>query len=154
MPQTRHTVADVIQALEDFAPLGLAEEWDSVGLQVGDPSRHCRHVTIALDLTLASLETSLTHNADLIITHHPLFFRPIKSIRFDQSQGHLIQRLCEEQLCHYAAHTNLDSTEGGLNDHLADLIDLKNRTTLLPPPATTPPQAIETSWLDWGESVL
>jgi len=133
-----HRIADVINALEEFAPTSLAEEWDAVGLQIGDPSQECQAVAIALDLTLATLEEAVASEANLIVTHHPLLLRPIKTIRFDQPQGHLIQRLCEEKISLYAMHTNLDSTVGGLNDFLAAKIDLENARPLIDPPKTLP----------------
>lgn len=143
MAAAKTTVADVIRVIEDFAPLGLAEDWDNVGLQIGQMDAPCRHVAVALDLTLATLEASLAAEADLILTHHPLLFRSLKSIQYDEPQGHLIQRICEAKVSVYAAHTNLDSTVGGLNDWLADLIDLQERTTLLPPPKSTPSSLLD-----------
>lgn len=131
-------ICDVVTALEEFAPTCLAEEWDSVGLQIGDPSRPCRIATLALDLTKKTLKESIDYQADLIITHHPLLFRPINAIRFDQTIGELIQQLCEKKISFYTAHTNLDSTEGGLNDHLANTIGLKDTSYLHPLPPTIP----------------
>ena len=124
--------------LEAFAPLALAADWDAVGLQVGDPTRPCARIGIGLDVIASTLEEALTANVDLIVSHHPLFLRPTKSIRFDQPQGHLIQQLCTHQVSVYAMHTNLDATRGGLNDFLADQIGLKNRRSLLPAPQGLP----------------
>lgn len=134
------TVAEVTAALETFAPLSLAEEWDSVGLQIGDPKARCQTIAIGLDLTLATLEEAIAAEADLIITHHPLLFsRRLRTIRFDQPIGHLIQRLCEEKISYYTAHTNLDSTHGGLNDSMAEQLQLTDLKSLLPPSSQIPP---------------
>lgn len=138
MAENTLTVRDVIEVLEEFAPSSLAEDWDAVGLQVGNPEQSCRTVAVGLDLTLATLETALAQEADLIITHHPLLFRPLQEIRFDRPHGHLVQQLCEANISFYAAHTNLDSTAGGLNDHLAALINLVDLKPLIPPSMPLP----------------
>ncbi len=132
------TVADIITVLEDFAPTGLAENWDAVGLQVGAPQQACKKVGLALDLTKQTLQEALNKQVDLIVVHHPLLFRPVKAIRFDEPMGTLLQTLCAKKIGLYAAHTNLDSTVGGLNDYLADQIDLRERRSILPQPDTTP----------------
>lgn len=139
MAENTLTVRDVIEVLEEFAPTALAEEWDSVGLQVGNPEQTCRTVAIGLDVTHATLETALSQEADLIICHHPLLFRPPPAIRFDKPQGHLIQQLCEAKISCYAMHTNLDSTVGGLNDHLATILNLIEVDSLIARPPQTPP---------------
>ncbi len=129
---------DIIDVLEDFAPLGLAEEWDAVGLQVGDPQQECNTVALALDLTAENLAEAQAVGANMIVVHHPILMRATKTIRYDQPLGHLIQQLCTHKLSLYVMHTNLDSTRGGLNDHLANAIGLINVRSLLPAPATTP----------------
>ncbi len=131
-------IAEVIRVLEEFAPLGLAEEWDAIGLQLGDPEQDCSVVAVALDLMHATLEEAVAAEAELIVVHHPLLFRPVPKIRYDRPQGHLIQRLCAEKIALYAAHTNLDSTAGGLNDYLAGQIELTAMEPLIPPRPTTP----------------
>lgn len=133
-----NNVSDIIRILEDFAPVELAYEWDSVGLQIGDPNKVCRTVAVTLDLGVATLEEAIAREADLIVAHHPLLFRSPKEIRFDRPHGHLIQRLCEEKISFYAIHTNLDSTIGGLNDFLVEKIGLVDSTPLVNPPKTLP----------------
>jgi GTP cyclohydrolase I len=131
-------VSDLVTVLEDFAPPFLAQDWDQVGLEIGELDRQCRVVCTSLDVTLATVEACIVNNADLLVVHHPLLFRPLKEIRFDKPIGHLVQKLCEHKISVYAAHTNLDSTHGGLNDHLADLVELEDLQSLLAAPTHVP----------------
>jgi dinuclear metal center YbgI/SA1388 family protein len=134
MSKDKLRIQDITSSMDDFAPPRLAENWDTVGLQIGEPERLCQTVCLALDLTRNTLDEAIAHGADLIITHHPLLLRPPQSIRFDQPLGNLIQRLCAENISLYAVHTNLDSTAGGLNDHLAKIVGIEVTRSLSPPP--------------------
>ena len=116
-------VSDIIHVLDNLAPPALAEEWDNIGLQVGDPSWPVRHIWIALDPTLEVVDAACRRNVDLLITHHPLIFKPLKSIIFHTPLGKIIDLATRNHLAIFAAHTNLDSAIGGVNDILADRID-------------------------------
>jgi dinuclear metal center YbgI/SA1388 family protein len=123
-------VSDIVQVMEAIAPSHLAEEWDNVGLQIGDQHWPVKTLAVALDPSLQTIEESHNKNADMLITHHPLLFRPLTAIHFDTPIGSIIQRAVQYQMAIFAAHTNLDKTEDGLNDLLARRIGLQHLKVL------------------------
>jgi len=120
-PCTVQTAADAVNRL---APKKLAEEWDNPGLMVGDPSAVVRKIFVCLDVTDETITQAVDLNAQLIVAHHPLIFRPIKNVRFDLPLGKKISRLIKNDVAVFAAHTNLDSALGGVNDVLARRLGL------------------------------
>lgn len=123
---------DIINAMERLAPPGLAEEWDNSGWQVGDPAAPVSKVLLALDITPEVVEEAENNGAQLIICHHPLFFKGIKSVCNDGRAGGLVYRLVRSGTCVYAAHTSLDSAAGGVNDALARALGLADTRVLKP----------------------
>ena len=85
-----YSVADVAQFLEEFAPAALAEEWDNVGLLVGRYDQKVARVMTCLTITPASAAESIDERADLVVSHHPLPFRPLKRLTGDTSEGRLL----------------------------------------------------------------
>lgn len=126
------TAGDIIKAMERLAPPGLAEDWDNSGWQVGDPAAPVRKVLLALDVTPEVVEEAENGGVQLIICHHPLFFKGIKSVRSDWPAGGLVYRLIQSGIGVYAAHTNLDSAGGGVNDALARALGLLETGVLSP----------------------
>lgn len=124
------TVCDIIKLIEKVAPSRLAEKWDNSGLQVGKLDWPVKTVLIALDPTPDVVEAACNAKVDLLITHHPMIFNPLKSIDFNSSIGSLIYKAAINSLAIFSAHTNLDSAADGLNDVLALCIGLKNLKTL------------------------
>lgn len=120
-------VADVAAIMAALAPPELAEEWDNCGLQVGDPRWPVRRIMVALDPLPEVVQEACDHEIDLLVTHHPLLMRSPKKIDFSDTLGGIVSRCATHQLAIYAAHTNLDAAVGGLNDHLADLLQLHQR---------------------------
>lgn len=121
------TLKKVMDWMEAWAPLCLAEDWDRSGLAVGDPSQEIKKVLVALDVTEDVIQEAIAKEADLILTHHPmLLFRKIESIRRDTPLGSRIFDLIEHHIAAYAAHTNLDIAKGGTNDVLAALGELED----------------------------
>ncbi len=120
------TVADIINIIDSIAPITLAEDWDNSGLQVGQTSRPVRNIMVALDPLPDVVEEACRRNIDLLITHHPLIFKPLKSINFSTSQGVVIKMAAESKMTIFSAHTNLDCASGGTNDVMAKKIGLKN----------------------------
>lgn len=123
---------EIIALVEALAPPDLAAEWDNVGLMLGSPEREVRRVLVSLDVTLAVVEEAIARGANLIVSHHPLFFRPIKKLRFDESQGKLVYNLIKEDIMVYCAHTNLDSADLGVSYHLAVKLGLEDIHVLVP----------------------
>lgn len=124
------TVADIIEAMETFAPIWLAEEWDNVGIQIGQTDWPVRNIWVALDPSPRVVREACNHNIDLLITHHPLIFKPLRSINFKTTIGSIIQMAAQQQLAIFTAHTNLDNATDGLNDILSHRIGLKNLNVL------------------------
>jgi len=118
------TVSDIIKVLDSVAPQALAEAWDNVGLQVGDPERTVKNIWIALDPTYQVVNAACRQKVDLLITHHPLLFKPLQSLNFRTPVGSIIDLAVRHHLAIFAAHTNLDSALGGINDILAGRIGL------------------------------
>lgn len=119
------TVADIVRILETLASPSLAETWDNVGLQVGDPRRTVTTVWTALDPTPRVIRAACDSRVDLLVTHHPLIFRALKRIDGATAQGASILDAVIHGLAIYAMHTNFDAAAGGLNDVLAERIGLK-----------------------------
>ncbi len=125
-------ISDIIKHLEAVFPLNTALEGDNVGLQVGHISEDIQRVFVALTLTDRALQQALNLNASLIITHHPLIYRPLRSIDVSTPLGRRIQNLIKQNVSVYSAHTNLDVAVGGVSDALADVYGLRDRRVLLP----------------------
>lgn len=118
------SIADLIDALEAWAPPSSAQDYDNVGLQVGDASRPAETVLTALDMTPDVLAEAKEIGADLIVTHHPLIFRPLTSVTADRYASRLALQLAEAGIALYSAHTNLDAAPGGVSFALAERLGL------------------------------
>ena len=116
----------IFSVIEKIAPRSLAESWDNVGLQLGSYRQEVSRVLLALDITKEVVDEAVEKQADLIISHHPFIFGGIKKICFDDYKGDLIRRLISHDIALYAAHTNLDMAESGLNTYIAGVLGLKN----------------------------
>lgn len=133
-------LADIIAVLERMAPPSLAEAWDAVGLQIGDPHRRIGSVWVALDPGPDVVTAACRSRADLLITHHPLFFRPLQRIEIGTPSGTVIEQAVRHRLAIYCMHTNLDAAAGGLNDLLARRLGLRRlRPLRLPDDITARP---------------
>ena len=133
------TVGQIIKIMDQLAPPWLAEEWDNVGLQIGDPRLPVRRIWVALDPSPEVVKAACGKDVDLLITHHPLIFSPLKSINFDTPGGSIIQMASQHQLAIFCAHTNLDIVRDGVNDVLAKRLGLKHLGVLQPVNAGEPP---------------
>ena len=124
------TVADIIKTMESVAPSRLAEEWDNVGLQIGDRKQTVETIRVALDPTPDVVAGAAKDGIDLLITHHPLIFHPLKAVDLDTPMGFIVQTALKHRMAIYSAHTNLDSASDGLNDILASRIGLNDLKVL------------------------
>lgn len=113
-------VSDLISAMQELAPQELAEPWDTVGLQIGDPHDTVQGVLLTLDLTKEALQQAQRSGCNLIICHHPLIFHPLPALRRDDPAQAFVMRLIEHKMNVLIAHTNLDLAPGGVADCLAD----------------------------------
>lgn len=120
----RPTVAQVLALLERAAPARLAESWDNPGLQVGYPDHRLHALLTALDPSEAAVEEAESREAGLIVTHHPLFFRPVSSLALDSYPGNVVHAAVTRGISLASMHTNLDAARIGISDALADMIGL------------------------------
>lgn len=123
-------IADILRIVGRLVPETLAEDWDNVGLQAGSVEWPARGILLALDADLSVLEKAKEVDANVIITHHPLIFTPLKRLNLDTPVGRVLERAVVDRIVIYSAHTNLDIVEGGVNDTLADRIGLLNKRPL------------------------
>jgi len=127
--------ATIVSFIEELAPRALALEGDNTGWQVGDPGAAVEKVLVALDVDEAVAQEAADIGAKLIVSHHPLFHRPLKNLRLDQPQGSLVARLVREGINVYAAHTNLDAAAEGVNEILARRLNLTDTAPLTEEPS-------------------
>jgi len=134
------TVYDLIHTV---APFDTQMDGDNSGLLVGSPAQEISCILFALDVTEPVIDEAVAVGAELIVTHHPLMFSPVRSLTDETYEGRLIRRLVRENISLIAAHTNLDRATGGINDTLAALCGLSEisgegffRTGLLPEAVT------------------
>ncbi len=125
-------VNDICQALAQWAPEELAESWDNVGLQAGNPSARVSKVLVSLDPSHSAIEKARKIDAQMIVTHHPLLFRPVSSMNLSLYTPGLIADLIKSDIALASAHTNLDSAAGGVSDILAKGIGIYDPVPLVP----------------------
>ncbi|WP_278574859.1 Nif3-like dinuclear metal center hexameric protein [Fusobacterium ulcerans] len=116
---------DIINFLEEKYPRSNAEEWDNVGLLVGNNKKDVKKIQLSIDATEKAVDYAAQNNVDMIVTHHPLIFKPLKSIVMSELSGRKIIKLIENGLNLYSIHTNLDSSKDGLNDYILELLEVK-----------------------------
>ena len=119
---------ELISWLEEQYPSKAAEDWDNVGLLVGDDNKEIRHVFLALDLTEPVLAQAVEAGADMILTHHPMIFSGIKKINNHTFTGRKILNLIRHDIVYYAMHTNYDIL--GMADLSADYLKLADTKVL------------------------
>lgn len=117
-----YTVETILNRLLSRAPADMAEEWDNVGLMVGDRAAAVDSALVCLDITPEVVDRAITEKVPLIVTHHPLIFHPLKTVEADSFVYHLILN----RIAVISLHTNLDRAEGGVNDTLAALLGLEH----------------------------
>ena len=125
-------VESICNALAEWAPEELAESWDNVGLQVGDPGMKVSSVLVSLDPTRAAVERARSIGARMIVTHHPLLFRPVAAMDLSLPVPGIVADLIRSEMALASAHTNLDSAAGGVSEVLAELIGLEDTIPVVP----------------------
>ena len=120
------SVGEIWNVLSKWAPPELAESWDNTGLQVGDPDAPVQRLMVALDATENVLDAASERKAQMVLTHHPLLFRPVSSFDISKQLPRLLAGFLRKKIALAAAHTNLDSTVGGVSDLLANALGLSD----------------------------
>lgn len=119
-------LAELVGLLNSLYAPSLAEDWDNVGLQIGDPAAEVERILVCLDAEETAIAEAQECNAQLVISHHPLIFRPLKRLTPNDEVGRVLFRAIRHQIAVYSAHTNLDRAADGLNDWLAARIGVGN----------------------------
>jgi dinuclear metal center YbgI/SA1388 family protein len=125
-------ISEIIQLLESLAPPVYQEDYDNSGLITGDHSITCSGVLVSLDCTEDVIREAVEKKCNLVVSHHPLIFHPLKKIYPDNATGRALLKAIREEIAVYSIHTNLDNIITGVNGCIADRLDLENRRILLP----------------------
>lgn len=126
------TVHDILTFVETLAPLSMKYDWDNVGLLCGSAGQEVHKILVALDPFEGVCREAADKGADLLVTHHPLIFRPRKSVTDGDDVGRSILFLAKHGISALNAHTNLDCAPGGVNDVLAETLGLADVEVLDP----------------------
>ena len=114
-------LTDVIQSLENIAPVSLAEEWDNVGLLINPLKlRNVKKILLTIDLTEAVADEAIAGKTDLIVAYHPILFSPVSQLDSNDAYDRTVMKLVQKNIAVYSPHTALDAVIGGVNDWLAD----------------------------------
>ncbi len=125
-------VADVVGFLDQCNPAELAEDWDNVGVLLGDPQSKALRVLTCLTLTPDVAAEAVDKKVDLIVSHHPILFRAIQKITTATSEGAMLLRLIQAGIVVYSPHTAFDSAANGINQQIADRFGLTGIQPLRP----------------------
>lgn len=128
MPQ----LADIVEFLEEFAPLELAEDWDNVGLLIGTRQQDVQRVMTCLTLTPDVAAEAIGRGDDLIVTHHPVLFRAVQRLTDETPEGQMLLQLVAAGIAVYSPHTAFDSAADGINRQLAESLGLEDIAALRP----------------------
>jgi dinuclear metal center YbgI/SA1388 family protein len=126
------TIAEIIAPLEQWAPPALQESYDNSGLITGEPKTLCTGVLLCLDVTESVVEEAIHSGYNLIVAHHPLVFNGLKKINPDHWASRALITAIRSEIAIYACHTNADNIIHGVNNRMADQLNLKNRSILQP----------------------
>lgn len=117
---------EIASVIEAFAPLSYQESWDNSGFCIGSPSDEVHSILIGFDCTPALIDEAIEKGADMIITHHPLIFCPVKKISADNTLGEMIIKAIKNNIVIYASHTNMDKVIEGVSGRMALRLYLKD----------------------------
>jgi dinuclear metal center YbgI/SA1388 family protein len=129
------TLGDITALLDEWFPPHHADDWDAVGLVLGDPSIDVRRILLAVDPVTAVADEAILHDADLLVTHHPLFLKGVHGFAATDPKGRLAHRLVSNGCALFTAHTNADSPAGGVSESLALALGLQDVRPLEADPA-------------------
>lgn len=129
-------IRSVLDAIESLAHRTLQESYDNSGLQAGDVALDCSGVLLTLDVTEKTVDEAIERNLNLIISHHPLLFKPVKQISPDSAVGRILIKAIRHGIAIYSAHTSLDNAWGGVSHRMAQLLGMTDISVLEPQSAT------------------
>lgn len=126
------TVADILNYIDTLAPKSMKMDWDNVGLSCGSKTQPVTKILVALDPFEHVCREAVELGADLIVTHHPLIFRPFPMVTDEAAITRGLMLLCRHGISAISAHTNLDQAPGGVNDVLAATLGLEKVEVIRP----------------------
>lgn len=127
---THPTLSQVVEVMESLWPLSLQAGWDASGIVAGRPEQQIQRIHWAVDPVQAVADEAVEYGADLLITHHPLFLKPVNSMAATTFKGKVLHTLVEHSCGLITAHTNADSAVGGVSDVLAEILGLEDTAPL------------------------
>lgn len=125
-------IKDLISAIEEYAPLSLQESYDNSGIQLGDVNQPVHGILLCLDVTEEVVDEAIERECNLIISHHPLIFRAVKSLTGANYIERAVIKACRHNITVYSAHTNMDNACGGVSYRIASKLGLQNFKVLSP----------------------
>ena len=124
-------INQVISYLEQLYPKHLAYDWDPIGLQLGNVSDEVQGILVTLDVTEAVVREAIDKNLNFIVSHHPFIFKPLANLNTQTPKGRIISLALKHDICIYSMHTNYDIAPNGMNDVLAELLELEQTKPLI-----------------------
>ena len=125
-------IKEVLSALERFAPLPLQESWDNAGLQVGLTETEVSGALLCLDVNEKIIDEAIQKGCNLIVSHHPLLFRGLKTISDLTDVQRTVMKAVQKGICVISMHTNMDNAKGGVNYKMAEKLGLRDVQFLAP----------------------
>ena len=125
-------ISEIISLIEEVAPISLQEEYDNAGMQVGNKENEATGALLCIDVTEDIVDEAIQKGLNLIISHHPLLFKGLKNITGKNYIERVVIKAIKNDISIYAAHTNLDNAQGGVNYKIAEKLNLKNVQILSP----------------------
>jgi dinuclear metal center YbgI/SA1388 family protein len=144
------TIGQVVEILDLFAPAKLAEDWDNVGLLVGKTNWSASKVMTCLTVTPTTADEAVSQGVNLIVSHHPLPFHPLRTITDESTVGRLLLQLITAGIGVYSPHTAFDSAEAGINQHLAIGLGLQGIKPLISATNTVDSGTVDSGTVDSG----
>lgn len=125
------SVQDILDKIEEFAPLALKEDGDPTGFQLGNRQQQVKKIMTTLDVRPNVVQEAIDNNIDLIIAHHPVIFKPAQNLDYNDPQNQMYADLISHNISVHSAHTNVDKTKNGMNDWLAAALKLKATDSII-----------------------
>lgn len=119
-------VQDIINRIEEFAPLSIKEDGDPTGFQIGNRKQTVHRLMTTLDVRPQVVKEAIDKNVDFILAHHPIMFHPARNLDLTSPQNQMYRDLLSHNIAVHAVHTNLDKAHGGMNDWLMEELGLNN----------------------------
>ena len=119
-------VQDILNIIDNFAPFSLAYEWDNVGLMCGKKDTEVKGICICLDASKEAIQKAIDNGCNVLLTHHPFIFRKIGNLNLDSYFGEMAAMAIKNDISIISAHTNIDKAKEGINQKLAEILNLKN----------------------------